>query len=220
MGVRRLDGSFKTIGVWTNPLKRYVIDERFLHGSLEPLDEFFARYLRQGESDDAFGGSQDTTPGECGFVLIDEIERIVVNWSHYSRLCFFRLDEFGSELGRDVQSFEFSEDEDSLKLRSCLRKLVSGALVYDPVALMHADMCLSGRIETDQDLADFISSLPMETVKAGGRTIIRSTSGIRLKIACPSWQFIELDHFSNDDLRLARAHVERCVKLTDVEKAA
>ena len=218
VGVRRADGSFRTIGVWTNPLKHYLCDKRFLNGSLAPLDEFFARYLEQDE--DGFGGPQDAVPGEYGFVLVDEIERIVVNWNHYARMSTFRLDEFGIELGRDMASFDFMADQDSLATRETLMPFVTGALVYDRETKSYGEVPVSAPIAGEQDLADFIVSLPSRTSEIGGKTVIRSTSNIRLKISSPFWQFIELDHFETDDYPTARAHVERCVKLTDAEAAA
>lgn len=220
VGVRRKDGSFRTIGVWTNPLKHYLMDKRFLEGSLAPLDEFFARYLRDNDDEDRFGGPQETTPGEYGFVLVDEIERVVVNWSHYTRMSTFRLDEFGIELGRDMVSFDFLQDEDSVEARSALRHLVSGALVYDPASRAYGEYTASAPVTTDDDLAEFIISLPVETVEINGKTLIRSVSGIRLKISSPNWRFIELNHHDKGDYASARAHVERCVKLTDAEAAA
>ncbi|NTF17867.1 hypothetical protein G6L37_05590 [Agrobacterium rubi] len=219
VGVRRTDGSFRTIGVWTNPLKRFLTDKRFLEGSIEPLDEFFARYLKQDRDDD-FGGPQDTVPGEYGFVLVDEIERVVVNWSHYARVSTSRLDEFGIELGRDLASFDFLEDEYALAVREACRPFVTGALVFDRQASAYGEIRATAPLVTDDDLAAFIVSLPFETVEVDGETLIRSVSGVRLKITCPSWQFVELDHHSEADFSIARAHVERCVKLTDAEAAA
>lgn len=82
VGVRRLDGSFRTIGVWTNPLGPFMRERAFrIDGSLDPLDKFFAHYLKE---DADFGGPQETVPGEYGFVLVDEITRTIMNMNNYA----------------------------------------------------------------------------------------------------------------------------------------
>lgn len=98
VGVRRKDGSFRTIGVWTNPLAAFLRERAFrLEGSLEPLDRFFARYLK----DDAdFGGPQDTVPGEYGFVLIDEMTQTITNMTNYSSLQWAHQMDLGYFSGR------------------------------------------------------------------------------------------------------------------------
>jgi hypothetical protein len=69
VGVRRADGSFRTIGVWTSDLGDYLRERAFrVDGNMETLDRLFAPYL---EDDADLGGPQDTVPGDYGFVLID-----------------------------------------------------------------------------------------------------------------------------------------------------
>jgi hypothetical protein len=219
VGVRRTDGSFRTIGVWTNPLKAYIVDDRFLSGSLDPIDEFFARYLKDGD-EDTFGGPQDTVPGEYGFVLIDEIDGIVMNWSHYTRLSSVRLDEVGIELGEDMKSFAFRMDEDAMEARKTTIKFMVGAKGYDWESKMWGDAPFNGPPANDDEFAEYIMSFPMSTVEVHGETLIRTPPEIRFTLGSPTWKFIELNHFKEEDFAIARAHVERCVKLSDEEKAA
>jgi hypothetical protein len=93
VGVRRIDGSFRTIGVWTNPLGHFLRERAFRdYGSLEPLDRFFARYLK----DDAdFGGPQETVPGEYGFVLIDAVTKTITNMNSYSSMQWVNENDLG-----------------------------------------------------------------------------------------------------------------------------
>jgi hypothetical protein len=93
VGVRRADGSFRTIGVWTNPLGSFMRERAFrVDGSLEPLDRFFARYLK----DDAdFGGPQETVPGEYGYVLVDDMTKTITYINSYSSPHWLSEDDFG-----------------------------------------------------------------------------------------------------------------------------
>lgn len=220
VGVRRKDGSFRTMGVWTNPLKYYVLDKRFLEGGIEPIDEFFARYLREDKEGDSFGGPQDTTPGEYGYVLIDEIDRVVMNWSHYNRLNSCRLDEVGIEVGRDLQSFSFMMDDESVETRETVKKFMVGATGFDREARMWGAAPFNGPYKSDDELAAYIMTFPIETVDLDGKILIRGVPQIRFTIGSPSWTFVELNHFEEKDFAVARAHVERCVKLTAEEAAA
>jgi hypothetical protein len=219
VGVRRKDGIFRTIGVWTNPLKYYVLDERFLTGSLDPIDEFFARYLKD-DSEDSFGGPQETVPGEYGFVLIDAVDGIVMNWSHYTRLGNVRLDEIGIELGEDMKSLAFVMGDDSVELRNTALRFMIGATGYDRKSKMWGDAPFNGPLESEEKLAEYVMTFPVETVEHHGETLIRRLPEIRFTIGSPAWKFIELNHFKREDFAVARAHVERCVTLTDEEKAA
>ncbi|NTF17866.1 hypothetical protein G6L37_05585 [Agrobacterium rubi] len=93
VGVRRVDGSFRTIGVWTNPLFAFMREKAFrVDGSLEPLDSFFARYLRE---DADFGGPQDTGPGEYGYVLVDEQTKTITSMNNYSSVQWVNDSDLG-----------------------------------------------------------------------------------------------------------------------------
>ncbi|MNU33111.1 hypothetical protein D3C71_216690 [compost metagenome] len=93
VGVRRADGSFRTIGVWTNPLGHFLRERAFrVDGSLEPLDRFLARYLKD-EAD--FGGPQENTPGEYGYVLIDEMTKTITNMNSYSSFQWVNQSDMG-----------------------------------------------------------------------------------------------------------------------------
>lgn len=93
VGVRRADGTFRTMGVWTNPLGHFMREKAFrIEGNLEPLDRFFSRYLK----DDAdFGGPQPTVPGEYGFVLVDEMTKTITNMNSYSSLQWVNENDLG-----------------------------------------------------------------------------------------------------------------------------
>lgn len=215
VGVRRKDGSFKTIGVWTNPLKWYLTDPRFLDGSVEPLDEFFARYLKEGVE---FGGPQANVPGEYGFVLVDEIDRLVMNWNHYTRMNAFRLDQFGIELGEDGFSLDFLLDDDFIEARRQLMPYVSGASVYDRETKAFKEYAASRPLTNDDDLAEFLRTLPIPT-KERKANLELDLWAARLKISSPHWTFLELDHFDSDAFPVARSHVESRVALSPEEIA-
>ncbi len=116
VGVRRADGSFRTIGVWTNPLGHFLRDRAFrIDGSLEPLDRFFARYLKD---DVDFGGPQETTPGEYGFVVIDEMTKTITNMNSYSSFQWVNENDLGYvSYGRMYASQEALDD--MAEMREC-----------------------------------------------------------------------------------------------------
>lgn len=95
VGVRRADGSFRTIGVWTNPLGYFMLEAPFrVEGSLEPLDRFFARYLGEDAEGSGFG-LQDSVPGEYGYVLVDEIEKTITSMNDYAAPDWVTQDDIG-----------------------------------------------------------------------------------------------------------------------------
>jgi hypothetical protein len=218
VGVRRKDGSFRTIGVWTNPLKSYVLDKRFLEGSLDPIDEFFARYLKD-DSEDSFGGPQAAIPGEYGFVLIDAVDRVVMNWSHYTRLSECRLDELGIDFDPSESTIDFYDDEHSVEMRAIVTKHLRLVRRWDGEA--------QGWVEPpfapfggDDDMAAFIVKQPAEVRTYGSGRVVQRPPHLKFVLGSPAWEFIELDHHNEADFARARARVEASIKLTDEEKAA
>lgn len=219
VAVRRANGSVRTIGVWTNPLKSYIQDPRFLAGSLDPIDEFFARYLKDDQDEDSFGGPQAAVPGEYGFVLIDAVDRIVMNWSHYNRLSECSLNDLGIEHDPSESTLDFFEDEYSVAHRAAVRQHLRLIRRWDDEG--------EGWVEppfdpfaNDDDMAAFIIDQPPEVRTYGSGRVVRRPPYLKFVLGSPAWEFIELNHHAEEDFARARARVEASINLTDEERAA
>ncbi|MNU33112.1 hypothetical protein D3C71_216700 [compost metagenome] len=218
VAVRRANGSVRTIGVWTNPLKSYVLDRRFIEGSLDPIDEFFARYLRDDQGEDSFGGPQAAVPGEYGFVLIDAVDKVVMNWSHYTRLSECRLDEMGIDFNPSESTLDFYEDEHSVEMRAIVRENLRLVRRWnsDAKGWMAAQV---GPFSSDDEMAAFLVEQPPEERTYGSGRVVRRPPHLKFVLGSPAWEFIELDHHSKEDFALARARVEASISLSAEEKA-
>lgn len=218
VAVRRANGSVRTIGVWTNPLKSYVLDRRFLEGNLDPIDEFFARYLRDDHGDDSFGGPQAAVPGEYGFVLIDAVDRVVMNWSHYTRLSECRLDEMGIDFNPSEGTLDFYEDEHSVEMRAIIRENLRLVRRWDSDAKGWAEARV-GPFSSDDDMAAFLVEQPPEERTYRDGRVVRVPPYLKFVLGSPAWEFIELDHHSEEDFAMARARVEASISLSAEEMA-
>jgi hypothetical protein len=219
VAVRRRDGSVRTIGVWTNPLKSYILDRRFLEGSLDPIDEFFARYLKDDGGEDSFGGPQAAVPGEYGFVLIDAVDKVVMNWSHYTRLSECRPDEMGIEFNSAESTLDFYDDEDSVEMRAVVRKHLRHVRRWDGAARCWIELN-SDPLDSDDDIAEFIMAQPPEVRTYPSGRVVRSPAHMQFVLGTPAWKFIELNHHSEGHFAVARAQVEASIRLSSDEKAA
>ena len=203
VGVRRKDGTFETMGVWTNPLRYFVQDERFLNGSLDPLDEFFARYRKDGVD---FGGPQQHEPGEYGYVLVDEIERTVHNCNGYTALGSMSVFDLDVRFG--VEEIEVGMREQSVESRRLIRKYGSRirkfARMEGQEVWTVVDM---PKVEDDDALVRYLVT----------HAVDRRLPYMYIDIEFPSWTVVDL----HDDLQgflAVKAALERCVKLTEAEE--
>ncbi len=219
VAVRRANGSVRTIGVWTNPLKSYILDRRFLEGSLDPVDEFFARYLRDDHGEDSFGGPQAAVPGEYGFVLIDAVDRVVMNWSHYTRLSECRLDDMGIDFDPSESTLDFYDDEHSVEMRAIVMEHLRLIRRWDGEAKDWVDPPFKP-FGSDDDLAAFIVNQPPDVRTYASGRVVRRPPYLKFVLGSPAWEFIELNHHAEEDFARARARVEASINLTDEERAA
>jgi hypothetical protein len=219
VAVRRRDGSVRTIGVWTNPLKSYILDRRFLEGSLDPIDEFLARYLKDDGDEDSFGGPQAAVPGEYGFVLIDAVDKVVMNWSHYTRLSECRLDEMGIDFNSSESTLDFYDDDDSVEMRAIVMKHVRHVRRWDGAARCWIEL-KSGPFASDDDIAEFIMAQPPEVRTYASGRVVSSPAHMQFVLGAPVWKFIELNHHVEGDFAVACARVEASIRLSPDEKAA
>lgn len=101
VGVRRANGTFRTVLGPVGVLKEFILDDRFmLAGNLESIDEYIAEWTEQY--------ADGSVPGPYGFVLIDAIDKVVVNWSGYDRLSY---------LSTSPLEFGFTSKPDHLRIR-------------------------------------------------------------------------------------------------------
>ena len=207
VGVRRKDGSFETMGVWTNPLKIFIHDERFLNGSLAPLDEFFRRYRKE---DRDFGGVQEHEPGEYGYVLIDAVEGIVLNCNNYTSLAsvsFYDLEmRFRSDGTVDV-----GMTEDDVQLRELVRQYGRKARAFwgrdgEEERWKIAEF---PKLADDQELLEFVAEMT-----DGGKW-----PHAKFDLEFPAWTVTD----SRPDIQgllAVKVAIEKCVTLTEAEQKA
>lgn len=126
LGIRRLDGSYETMGVWTNNLANKFQNPQFLgEGDTSLVEEYIKRYRDADQSKVAgFGGIMSHEPGEYGYVLVDCIEKIVYNWNSYSSLGF--LDPYSF----NISSISNRYAQWAVDYRNSLRPFLKGIEVY------------------------------------------------------------------------------------------
>jgi hypothetical protein len=209
LGIRREDGSFSTTGVWTNPMKWIVQDERFMEGSLEPVDEFLKRYLSTAEEPDADYGPQETIPGEYGFILIDAVDRVVMNFNHYSKLSVPRLADLGIDPSGDNGEFLIESRPEDIEYRDFVRKYLAGVQqIYSETGEV-VDIPFEKFLD-DRALTSFTKTLHRDEF----------TWMTRFRLASPFWTLKELDWQSSKDFRSLWKQVKRCTRMTDDERRA
>lgn len=217
VGVRRKDGSFQTMGVWTNPLRHYIQDEAFMKGSLAPLNEFFAGYLKPDVDDQHEGyGPQSNTPGEYGYVLIDEVEHKITDWQHYADLG--HVSDHSLSLTHD--------DEKTVEYRDVIRRYFSHVRIYH-VATKLSSVETVPRFNNDEEFVSYVNLLrerdaEVKTVhhgnKAGTSHQYTDHNWVRFTVGFPAWDLVSLDSRSVEGFDDMLSAVERCVELTDDER--
>lgn len=204
LGIRRENGEFSTTGVWTNSLKWALQDARFMEGDLEPVDEFLERYLKNG--DDCFG-PQETTPGEYGFVLVDAVDRVVINFNRYSKVLMPRLTDLGIDPTGNNGEFEVAVEPGDVEYRDFVRKYVTKVtqLLKDPLQTIEVNF---DSFPDDQSLIRFSESLHRDEY----------TFMTHFHLTSPFWTIRELNNRNPGDFRSLWDQVEKCVRLTDRER--
>jgi hypothetical protein len=216
VGVRRADGSFRTIGVWTNPLGVYMRDDEFrVGGKLAPLDRFFERYLNQPDDEPKFGGPQPTVPGEYGYVLVDETTMTITTMNGYSTPDEVTQTQLGFGFGGErVQA-----SGERLAEMTRLRRAVVGARFFSRKAKQDVDVELPPFTTEDNLFAAMEDLATRDTVPLypGGDCIRNFVS---YTISFPAWTIVDLFPDTEENFRRMFGAVEAAVELTDEEKAA
>lgn len=209
MGVRRGDGEFSTTCVSTNPIKRVVQDERFMKGSLEPINELLRRYLIPSENDSF--GPQTTTPGEYGFILIDAVDRVIMNFNGFSELMSPLLINLGIDPRFRDTGFNISQDPETIKYRDFVRTYVEKIYTYS----VHRGNTQRSEIpfeefKDDQALIAFANTLPYNM----------NTWQTTFRLSSPYWTIHEFDFSSANGLNTLWSQVNRCTTLSEEENQA
>lgn len=216
VGIRRTDGNFQTVLGPVGVLKEYVLDDRFMiAGNLESIDEYIAEWADENPD--------GNVPGPYGFVLIDAVARVVLNWSGYDRLSTMSTSplELGFTAKPDGRRIRWIMDEHQEyygQQRDIVRKYAVGAERYDYVANDHSPLDFAPVNDLD-DLIGWIDSQHARPTDETGNAII--TSGVLLRFALGSrhWNFIELRHENLIHARQVKAHLDGCVTLVAEEEA-
>lgn len=209
VGVRRADGSFRTIGVWTNPLTYAIRDAAFrVHGSLEPLDRVLADYLDQEDGKKHFGGPQETVPGEYGYVLVDEISKTVTTMNSYSSPQWVHEMDLGYTPRRLLDGKEMAE----------LRKAAVGARYVPDGVFVHQVYESLPPFTTDEAMHARMKELTLRG--ADPNDPFPETCTVTYEIAFPAWTIVDLFPCTAKSFRRMFDAVEAATTLTDGEKAA
>lgn len=219
VGVRRADGTFQTIGVWTNPLRYYVQDEAFMNGSLAPLDDFFSRYLKD-DVEEGFG-PQATIPGEYGYVLVDEITHTVTDWQYYTDLGAV------SDMSLSLEDHD-EQDEETVAYRNLVMKYAHSARIVNrklnavsveplPVFTSDEDFVAHAKLLRNRDAE-------VKTVLHGNRAATYhqyvALNYVQFLLNFPAWTLIRHDSGTVEGFDAMKAAVAACVTLTPEEEEA
>lgn len=211
VGVRRKDGGFRTIGVWTNPLCHFMREKEFrLDGSLEPLDRFFARYLKDGTD---FGGPQDTVPGEYGYVLVDEMTMTITTMNSYSSPEWVTQDDVGFVPHGRVWTTQERMDE-MAEMREAVieaRYVLRGARkhTYEPLP----------PFTTHEAFFKIVEEISFRGSEPVAPRDYRHRNYLGFRVGFPAWKIENLFPDTLENFIRMRATVEAVVALTDEERA-
>jgi hypothetical protein len=216
VGVRRLDGSFRTVLGSVGALKGYILDDRFMvSGNLESIDEYIAEWAKDNPD--------GSVPGPYGFVLIDAIDRVVLNWSGYDRLSTMSTSPL--ELGFTAKPdgirvrWVMDEHQEYYRLqRDAVRKYAVAAERYDYVTNDHSPLAFSPVNDLDE-LIGWIDSQHARKADESGNAVTTNGVLMRFSLGSKHWSFIELRHENGGHARRVKAHLDGCVELTAEQEA-
>ncbi|MNU33113.1 hypothetical protein D3C71_216710 [compost metagenome] len=192
LALRRRDGTTEFVGVPAKDMKRVMTDEVFMEGSLEPVEKYIRGVIDDGEF--SFG-RQAPVPGDYGMVIIDEVARRVVNWSHFdsvSRLAWYDLGFRG--YGRIMDDVRYEAPR-------------SAAMAYGD-RLRYWDPVTSGFVTKDIRKPQSTSALAKIIEDHANEDDLRSTPEAEIVLRSPRWEVIELQHMDEPDFHVCRTALE------------
>lgn len=202
LALRRKDGTTEFVGVHVKHMKRVLTDERFMEGSLEPVEKYIREVLDEGEF--SFG-RQAPVPGDYGMIIVDEVARHVVNWSRFdsvSRLAWYDLGFRG--YGRII--------DDSRYERARATALTYGG------RLRYWDNATGGFVTKDIPKSDSVEALAGIIEDHASEDDLRSTPEAEVVLRFPEWDVVELQHMDEPDFLVCRATLEEFVILDANER--
>lgn len=189
LALRRKDGSTEFVGVSVKHMKRVLTDESFMNGNLEPLENYIREVIEEREFS---YGRQAPVPGDYGMIVVDEVRRRVVNWSHFdsvSRLAWYDLGFRG--YGRIVDEVRYE-------------RLRSTALAYGD-RLRFWDNAAAGFVTTEIQKPESIEALAKTIEDHASEDDLRSTPEAEIVLRFPKWEVVELHHWDEPDFHVAKA---------------
>jgi hypothetical protein len=189
LALRRKDGTTDFVGVWVKHMKGVLTDESFMNGSIEPVE----RYIREVIEGREFShGRQAPVPGDYGMIVVDEVLRRVVNWSHFdsvSRLAWYDLGFRG--YGRIINETRYEKPR-------------ATALAHGD-RLRYWDNAAAGFVIEDIPKPDSVEVLAKIIEDHASEDDLRSTPEAEIVLRFPQWEVVELHHWDEPDFHAAKA---------------
>ncbi len=177
------------VAVPARQMKRALTDEAFMEGSIEPVEKFIHDVIDDREF--SFG-RQAPVPGDYGMIIIDEVTRRVVNWSHFdsvSRLAWYDLGFRG--YGRVVDDVRYEVPR-------------SAAMAYGD-RLRYWDSAAAGFATKDIQKPANTRALAQIIEDHASEDDLRSIPDAEIVLRFPEWEVIELQHWHEPDFHVAKA---------------
>jgi hypothetical protein len=189
LALRRENRTTEFVGIRAKRIKGVLTDESFMNGSLEPVE----RYIREVIEERKFAyGLQAPVPGDYGMIVVDEVLRRVVNWSHFdsvSRLAWYDLGFRG--YGRIIDETRYEKPRVT-------------ALAYGD-HLRYWDNAAPGFVIKDIPKPDSVEALAKIIEDHASEDDLRSTPEAEIVLRFPQWEVIELHHWDEPDFHAAKA---------------
>jgi hypothetical protein len=150
-------------------------------------------------------GRQAPVPGDYGMVIINEVARRVVNWSHFdsvSRLAWYDLGFRG--YGRIVDDVRYEAPR-------------SAAMAYGD-RIRCWDAATSGFVTKDIQKPQSTSALAKIIEDHASDDDLRSIPEAEIVLRFPRWEVIELQHMDELDFHVCRAALEEFATLDANER--
>ncbi len=204
LALRRKNGTTEFVGVPVKHMKRILTDDSFMNGSLEPVE----KYIREVIEDREFEcGRQTPVPGDYGMIVIDEVVRRVVNWSHFdsvSRLAWYDLGFRG--YGRIIDDSRYEIPR-------------ATALAYGD-RLRYWDNASDGFVTKDIPRSESDEALARIIEDHASEDDLRSTPEAEIVLRVPGWEVIELHHWDEPDFHVAKAALTEFAQLDAADRRA
>jgi hypothetical protein len=204
LALRRKDGTTEFVGVPVKHMKWVLTDESFMKGSIEPVETYIREIIEEREFS---YGLQAPVPGDYGMIVVDEVLRRVVNWSHFdsvSRLAWYDLGFRG--YGRIIGDSRYDRPR-------------AMALTYGD-RLRYWDNAVGGFVTKDIPKPDSVDVLARIIEDHASEDDLRSTPEAEIALRFPEWEVIELHHWDEPDFHLAKAALTEFAQLDAADRRA